>query len=1176
MKRNFYSLSRRIFLLLFLMSSIRIATAQTKGAEEEFETGDFVKQRMEWLYQQRAYPLNRIPPGARLKALQQLDAKLAQEAAQRNADRSLAGTAVLSASSTSSAWRQIGPEPVNGYWGTASGRVAALAIDPRNSKVVYLGAAQGGVWKTTDGGTTWLPLTDSQASLAIGSIALDPSNPDTVYVGTGEENGSGDSYYGAGILKSTDGGTTWTQIPGNFVGGWGGGARIGGIAVDPSNSRIVLAAVGCCAPTNSGIYRSTDGGMTWSSVLNLGNDARDVMFDSTNGNVAYAAIDAHGIAKSTDGGLTWNPVNGSGTNALPSANVARVEMAMARSNTAVLYAGIVDNRYGSLLGFYKTTDGGQNWSQLTGTPNYCDGQCWYDNVIGVDPLDANVVYVGGAYSSPMMRSLDGGNTWMNVTTTSSLHPDSHALAFAPDASILYEGGDGGVASTTNIMASTVTWTKLNSTLAITQFYSGLSIHPTNVNIGFGGTQDNSTNHYTGSLGWQTVSCGDGGQTSIDFVNPNNVYVNCIGMSLEKSTDGGNNFVGALNGINTSDRVQWVPPLTMDPLNSQRLYFGTSRVYQTNNGAGTWTAISGDLTVNSLTTIAVAPSDPNTVYAGSGDSHLNVTTSAGSGTGAVWTDRSAGLPGRFISRIAVDAQSPAIAYVAFSGFNAAGGQPGHVFKTTNAGANWSDISGDLPDTPVNDIVADPDMPNTLYIGTDVGVFFTSNGGANWSTLGSGFPRVAVFGLALHRPTRTLRAATHGRSMWDLSLGGSACMTVTGASSWPSTTFTSQNGSFTATFDATPSASPINAVMGLSSGAQSAYTGYAAYVRFNPTGNIDARNGGSFTTSTITYSAGVTYHFRMVVNVPAHSYAAYVTAADGSEQTIGLNLAFRTEQNTVTSLDHMDDHAATGSVIICDFALGGGGTADFSLSALALSQPVTAGYSTSYTLTVTASNGFVGNVSLGASGLPAGASATFNPASVSSGSGSSTLTVSTSSSTAAGSYTLTVTGTSGSLSHTTNVTLVVSTSTPTCVTAGTSWQNSALAAQTGAFIVAFDATPSASPINSVVGLSKGVQTTYSGFATLARFNPSGDIDARNAGNYSALSVIPYAGGKSYRFRLAINVPGHTYSIYVTPPGGTEQTVGTNFLFRTEQNTVTSLDHWGVYAGTGSVTVCNFTIQ
>ena len=655
------------------------------------------------------------------------------------------------------------------------------------------------------------------------------------------------------------------------------------------------------------------------------------------------------------------------------------------------------------------------------------------------------------------------------------------------------------------------------------------------------------------------------------------YLNCIGMSLEKSTDGGNTFVGVLNGINTSDRVQWVPPLTMDPSNSQRLYFGTSRVYQTNNGASSWTAISGDLTPNSLTTIAVAPSDPNTVYAGSDDSRVSVTTSAGSGTGAIWTDRSAGLPGRFISRIAVDAQSPATAYVAFSGFNVGGGLAGHVFKTTNAGANWSDISGDLPDTPVNDIVADPDIPNTLYIGTDVGVFFTSNGGVNWNALGSGFPRVAVFGLALHRPTRTLRAATHGRSMWDLGLGGSACMTVTGSSSWPNTAFASQNGSFTATFDATPSASPINAVMGLSSGAQSAYTGYAAYVRFNPTGNIDARNGGSFTTSTITYSTGVTYHFRMVVNVAAHIYAAYVTPAGGSEQTIGLNLAFRTEQNTVTSLDNMDEHAATGSVIICNFALGGGGTADFSLAALPLSQPVTAGYSTSYTVTVAASNGFVGNVSLGASGLPAGASASFSPTSVSGGSGTSMLTVSTSGSTAAGSYTLMVTGTSGSLSHTANVTLVVSKSTPTCVTAGASWQNSALAAaQTATFTATFDATPSASPINGVVGLSKGAQTAYSGFATLARFNPAGDIDARNAGNYSALSVIPYAGGKSYHFRLAINILAHTYSIYVTPPGGTEQTVGTNFAFRSEQNTVTSLDYWGAYAETGSVTVCNFTIQ
>jgi len=254
-------------------------------------------------------------------------------------------------------------------------------------------------------------------------------------------------------------------------------------------------------------------------------------------------------------------------------------------------------------------------------------------------------------------------------------------------------------------------------------------------------------------------------------------------------------------------------------------------------------------------------------------------------------------------------------------------------------------------------------------------------------------------------------------------------------------------------------------------------------------------------------------------------------------------------------------------------------DFSIAASPASQTVTQGASTSYTATVTSINGFTSTVSLSVSGLPAGASGTFNPSSISGGSGSSTLNVTTSGSTPAGTYTLTITGSSGSLSHSATTTLVVATS---CVTgtAGDGWHNTALAlAQMGTFTAQYDVTPSTSPLNAVVGLSQGAQTAYTGFATLTRFNPSGDIDARNGGAYAALSTIPYSGGVSYHFRLVINVPSHTYSIFVTPAGGTELTVGTNFAFRSEQSGVTALDWWGLNVNSsnpGSLTTCNFTAQ
>ncbi len=285
---------------------------------------------------------------------------------------------------------------------------------------------------------------------------------------------------------------------------------------------------------------------------------------------------------------------------------------------------------------------------------------------------------------------------------------------------------------------------------------------------------------------------------------------------------------------------------------------------------------------------------------------------------------------------------------------------------------------------------------------------------------------------------------------------------------------------------------------------------------------------------------------------------VTMASG----VTTGLAVTAHNNTVLNTSTFDNVSITTPIV----------TPDFTLSASPSTQTITAGGSTSYTVTIGAMNGFSGSVALTVSGQPAGATASLNPTSVN-GSGTSTLSVSTTSSASTGTFTLMITGARGSLNHSTTVRLTV---TNGCVTAGATWQNTAFPSKSGTFTATFDGTPSASAINSVMALSQGVQTTYTGFATLARFNSSSDIDARNGGAYAAASVIPYSGGSTYHFRLVINVTAHTYSIFVTPPGGAELTVGSNFAFRTEQNTVTSLDHFGVSAATGSNTVCNFSVQ
>src|SRR5258708_209146 len=416
-----------------LLSALTLACY---GQEAEKDVDNHQAERQEWFYSQRESPLGQIPTGARINAI----------AAIRAMERA-AGQQRLLLRATPHAvdpnnWTLIGPRPTGaGSSNVTAGRVNAIAIDPRDNNTVYIGAAEGGGWKTTDGGANWTPLTDDQPSIANGAIALDPTNPDIVYVGTGEENFAQDSYYGAGILKSTDGGKTWTNMVGPFL-----RAVIGSMAIHPANGQVILLT------TSSGIWRSEDGAANWTRVLS--GVGTFVLFDPTNGDIAYAALgntggsSLNGVYKSTDGEKTWSPSNGSGANAIPSQNVGRISIAMANSNTGTLFASIENTAMGSsgrLLGIWKTTDGGQTWNQLpisTGLLNSWGSQVWYNNAIAVSPTDPNIVWAGG---TPIFRSLDGGNTWAQVSQIGAnnvvIHVDQHLFVFTPDGSKLYIAHD---------------------------------------------------------------------------------------------------------------------------------------------------------------------------------------------------------------------------------------------------------------------------------------------------------------------------------------------------------------------------------------------------------------------------------------------------------------------------------------------------------------------------------------------------------------------------------------------------------------------------------------------------------------------------------------------------------------------------------------------------------------
>jgi hypothetical protein len=309
-------------------------------------------------------------------------------------------------------------------------------------------------------------------------------------------------------------------------------------------------------------------------------------------------------------------------------------------------------------------------------------------------------------------------------------------------------------------------------LHITQFYD-IEIDYNNPQRLYGGTQDNGTlRTLTGGLSdWDWIYWGDGFYTIVDYTNPQIIYAEYQWGNLAKSIDGGNNFEPCLNGIDEEDRRNWNTPVVMSPNDHNTLYYGTYRLYRTVNGAGAWLPVSDDLTAgiptgytfHTITTIAVAPTNDSVIYVGTDDGNVWVTWDYCT----AWTQIDSGLPERWVTRVAVSPQNAGIVYVTVSGYRYNEYLP-HVFRSIDYGSNWQDISGDLPEAPANAIIEDPEQPERLFLGTDVGVFYTENLGLNWEVLGSGLPICVIMDLKLHNPSRTLVAGTHGRSMYKMSL------------------------------------------------------------------------------------------------------------------------------------------------------------------------------------------------------------------------------------------------------------------------------------------------------------------------------------------------------------------------------------------------------------------------
>src|SRR5882762_7995074 len=793
----------------------------------------------------------------------------ALRAAAHNAAQQLKNAVAPGPTTFNSVWSAMGPNPIvqngrsDGSFEAMSRRIGALAI--RKNGQLILGAAQGGIWTYNAATKQWTSRTDDLPSLSTGALAVAPSNDLIVYDGTGEGALSGDSYYGNGILKSVDGGFTWTHVSGDFF----AGVSISRLAVDPNNANHLYASVlrgrggarRVSPPLHStyGIWESLDGGVSWTLLkaapaVSLG--ATDVRLDPQTPTTLYASFWSDAIYKSTDGGATWTPMmSGLPTNANFAAGLTRFALSVSHpiGKPAVLYTGFdwvepaPSNAHHD--GRLFKSIGGASWTELpTNGPTaadsvlgYCGTQCFYDNVIESDPTNSDIVFAAGSFgyglspqSGGIYRSMDGGTSWKNMGWNQ--HPDFHALAFDPtDSSKVLIGSDGGVwystarggRDTAGDQLKAVDWQNLNGTvnpadasvsartgLQISQFRS-VAVVPQNTNRYWGGTQDNGTlRKLSASNTWFDLASGDGGQVQVDQTDNNSngcgfvacfIYGTYFGISLYRIDDGGAFFFNnksITRGINLSDRADFYIPVALNQLSTNQLFTATYRLYRTDNakapnaGDVIFKAISPDLTsgcagpapngARACVVSAIGIGGGNGVYTGSEVGYVFVSPDAMTSNNPTWTrvglaggsassngngstglKANATLPRRPVAGIAVDRSNYRIAYVAYNGYNAATPhQPGHVFKTSDGGDSWTDISGNLPDNPVNSISIDASYPNTLYAATDVGPFVTYNGGATWSALGTGFPVVAIDQIDLNTYDRILLAGTHGRGAFRL--------------------------------------------------------------------------------------------------------------------------------------------------------------------------------------------------------------------------------------------------------------------------------------------------------------------------------------------------------------------------------------------------------------------------
>lgn len=658
--------------------------------------------------------------------------------------------------------------------GNIGARINTIKAHPTDPNILYVGYSGGGLWKTVDGGNNWKPVFDQQTFLSIGDIELDPKNPNVVYAGTGDPNISAYPFIGDGLWKSTDGGQNWQHL------GLTEQRIISKIIVDPTNSNILyVATMGLPFERNNkrGLYKTVNGGQSWQQVLFVAEQSGviDLEMAPNDPKVLYAAVwdrirnnresvvsgDNARIWKTTDGGATWNKLGGG----LPEGDQSRIGLSIDPLNGNRILASYAGSDL-SFRGIYETTNGGLSWTQNQGTgfdTYFQSNFAWYFGKIRINPFNPNDIWALGVYT---LRSTDGGRSWdVGVGFDQNVHADHHDMCFL-DAQTMLLATDGGLYKSTD---NGQNWHKQEN-IPTTQFYR-VAHNPNQPEKYYGGAQDNGTvaGNATGRDAWEHLFGGDGFQAVFHPENPNVFYFEYQNGAIQGTTDGGQSFEDATDGIEGADRRHWDMPYIMSRTNYEVMYAGTYRVYRGTGHVPAWAPVSPDLTdgnvfggrYHTISTLDESLFDPDLLYVGTTDG--NVWT--GNPSTQSWDNVSAGLPDRYVSAVKASRNDPDRVFVAMTGYRDNDFSP-RLHRSDDRGKTWHAISGNLPNLAINDlqpIVGHQD--SVLFAATDGGVYATLDGGKNWERLGRDMPFVPVYDLDFNATQKTLIAGSHARSIFS---------------------------------------------------------------------------------------------------------------------------------------------------------------------------------------------------------------------------------------------------------------------------------------------------------------------------------------------------------------------------------------------------------------------------